>query len=103
MSAGMMCAGGVRGEDACQGDSGGPLVITAGDSETPHSWALAGVVSWGRRCAQHQVDKHIYSIYLHIYLISTYPAPGGYTIHISIVSTYVSNIYLSRGSECTPG
>ena len=78
MSAGMMCAGGVRGEDACQGDSGGPLVVTAGNSETGHSWALAGVVSWGRRCAQHQVDTHIYSIYL-------------------------SNIYLSRGSECTPG
>ena len=78
MSAGMMCAGGVRGEDACQGDSGGPLVVTAGDSETGHSWALAGVVSWGRRCAQHQVDTHIYSIFL-------------------------SNIYISRGSECTPG
>ena len=61
MSAGMMCAGGVRGEDACQGDSGGPLVVTAGDSDTGHSWALAGVVSWGRRCAQHQVDTHIYS------------------------------------------
>ena len=73
----MMCAGGVRGEDACQGDSGGPLVVTAGDSETGHSWALAGVVSWGRRCAQHQVSTHIYSI-----------------------SIYIN---LSRGSECTPG
>ena len=67
-SAGMMCAGGVRGEDACQGDSGGPLVVTAGDSETGHSWALAGVVSWGRRCAQHQVSTHIYSISIYIYI-----------------------------------
>ena len=66
MSAGMMCAGGVRGEDACQGDSGGPLVVTAGNSDTGHSWALAGVVSWGRRCAQHQVATHIYSIYLQL-------------------------------------
>ena len=67
-SAGMMCAGGVRGEDACQGDSGGPLVVTAGDIETGHSWALAGVVSWGRRCAQHQVSTHIYSISIYIYI-----------------------------------
>ena len=46
--AGMMCAGGIEGEDSCQGDSGGPLVASGDDGVT---WSLVGVVSWGWRCA----------------------------------------------------
>merc|ERR1719232_655189 len=46
--AGMMCAGGIGGEDSCQGDSGGPLVASGDDGVT---WSLVGVVSWGWRCA----------------------------------------------------
>ena len=46
--AGMMCAGGIGGEDSCQGDSGGPLVASGDDGKT---WSLVGVVSLGWRCA----------------------------------------------------
>ncbi|CAH0717679.1 unnamed protein product, partial [Brenthis ino] len=37
----MMCAGGVKGEDACEGDSGGPVV---------HNNLLVGIVSFGYGC-----------------------------------------------------
>ncbi|XP_030649802.1 prostasin-like, partial [Chanos chanos] len=44
----MICAGLTDGgKDSCQGDSGGPMVIKQGTQ-----WIQAGVVSFGRGCAQ---------------------------------------------------
>ena len=42
---GMLCAGGVRGEDSCWGDSGGPLTY-----KTRGQHILIGAVSWGVEC-----------------------------------------------------
>jgi len=42
---GMLCAGGVGGEDGCQGDSGGPLTVDMGGQHV-----LVGDVSWGNGC-----------------------------------------------------
>lgn len=52
----MLCAGGIKGQDACQGDSGGPLM---GDHPDSNQTYLAGVVSWGLGCAR----EDLYGVY----------------------------------------
>ena len=46
----MICAA-ETDKDSCQGDSGGPLIIEVTNTQGVH-YEQAGVVSWGRGCAQ---------------------------------------------------
>ncbi|MDI1330901.1 serine protease [Pseudomonas sp.] len=61
----MLCAGTIPRvnnntliQDACQGDSGGPLVASFASSEP----LLAGIVSWGKGCA----EPHKFGVYTRI-------------------------------------
>ncbi|XP_064462672.1 venom protease-like [Ornithodoros turicata] len=50
----MVCAGGIEGKDACIGDSGGPMLIQVNSYHV-----VAGVVSFGKKCAL----KDVYGVY----------------------------------------
>lgn len=54
-----VCAGYSFGtKDSCSGDSGGPLVVPGG----PTGWTQAGIVSWGRGCA----NPDAYGVYMRV-------------------------------------
>lgn len=56
-----LCAGFKEGgTDACSYDSGGPLACP--DPSGDGTWMLAGIVSWGERCAL----PHKYGVYTNV-------------------------------------
>ncbi|XP_075223332.1 clotting factor G beta subunit-like [Lycorma delicatula] len=65
-----LCAGDTEGKrDSCQADSGGPLMIQR-KVGVARRWEIAGIVSWGIRCAEKgrpgvytQVNKYLNWIY----------------------------------------
>jgi len=55
----MRCAGPESGgKDSCEGDSGGPLVV----EKSTDKWELAGIVSWGDKCA----EPGLYGVYTRV-------------------------------------
>lgn len=63
MTENMLCAGYPQGgKDACSGDSGGPLVIHEIEGDESSRWVQAGIVSWGKGCAQ----ADAYGVYTHV-------------------------------------
>mmetsp|Transcript_25215 Transcript_25215/g.37244 ORF Transcript_25215/g.37244 Transcript_25215/m.37244 type:complete len:323 (+) Transcript_25215:357-1325(+) len=62
----MICAG-VKGggQDACSGDSGGPLIVRGKDARKD---VVAGIVSWGRGCANEKFP----GVYTRVYHYSSW-------------------------------
>merc|ERR1719244_689357 len=72
---GMLCAGGVTGQDSCQGDSGGPLTL---DINGQHH--LIGDVSFGDKCAlEGRYGIYAKTSFFRKWIDETFPAEGGAT------------------------
>ncbi|XP_071038535.1 transmembrane protease serine 2 isoform X2 [Parasteatoda tepidariorum] len=73
----MLCAGFAEGQkDACQGDSGGPLVCKSDDH-----WFVAGVVSWGIKCAQPNLPGIYTNVSLYFDWIQQTTEDAGYPLY----------------------
>merc|ERR1712198_80765 len=72
---GMLCAGGVTGQDSCQGDSGGPLTV---DVNGQHH--LVGDVSFGDDCAKEgRYGIYAKTAFFREWIDQTFAAEGGTT------------------------
>merc|ERR1712198_745422 len=72
---GMLCAGGVTGQDSCQGDSGGPLTV---DVNGQHH--LVGDVSFGDDCAKEgRYGIYAKTAFFREWIDQTFAAEGGAT------------------------